>query len=93
MTDMTEHDPDAFVVIHRNTDGVTVYGVGPFPPDERLAEAVVAKGACDCRKDILWIRFPAGIKMLVGIDLSEIIEEVHAAVDALVDQTDRDRMN
>jgi hypothetical protein len=89
---MSESEPDGFIVLHRNPDGRPVYGIGPFPPDERLAEVLVKQGSCDCEREIVYVRFPAGIKLLVGVDLTEIVEAI-TEIAGEQRAADRDLMN
>jgi hypothetical protein len=57
--------PDGIVVMHFPSDGSDSYGVGPFPPDPDLVDAVIENGPCDCRKVLLPVIFPKGIMMMV----------------------------
>lgn len=85
----SESDPDAFIVLHSNPDGRAVYGIGPFPPDEDLADRLVRVGRCGCRREVVWIRFPEGVRLLIGIDVDELLGEAAEAVE----QAGKDRLN
>jgi hypothetical protein len=85
----SEREPDGFVVIHHPPEDGAPYGVGPFPPDERLAEQLGSKSSCGCRVEVLWIGFPTGIKMMIGIEISNVIE----ALDQIDAAAEKDRLN
>jgi hypothetical protein len=79
-TSTTEgNEPDGFVIVHYPVDGSEPYGVGPFPFIESLAELLVTRGNCPCRKVPLSIAFPLGITMVVhGVDFEEMASVLSA---------------
>jgi len=66
------NEPDAFVLVHQPSDGSERYGIGPFPPVPGFEEELVRKKKCDCEVTVLWVAFPAGVRVLVGVDLTEV---------------------
>jgi hypothetical protein len=89
---MTESDPDGFIVLHRNPDGRPVYGIGPFPPDPDLAARLVEFGECPCAKEIVYVRFPTGVSLLVGVEMGDLVEAL-AEIAGEQQQVDKDRLN
>jgi len=86
MTEET-HEPDGFVIIHYPLDGSKKYGIGPYPHFEELAQRMLKSDACSCRKEVLYVAFPAGVTMVVAgvADTETIREAVREVVDAVIE--------
>lgn len=68
--------PDGIVIVHFPSDGDDPYAVGPFPPIPDLVDFVIENAKCDCERKPMAIMFPPGVRMMVGVDLEEVVEQV-----------------
>jgi hypothetical protein len=69
--DTDENDgPDGWGVIHNNpnpgADHAPEYMFGPVPI-KALADLMVTAGNCDCRKHVVPVFFPRGIKLMLDV--------------------------
>jgi hypothetical protein len=87
--DVMGRDPDAVVIVHHPLGGGPAYGVGPFPPIDGLVEQLLTAKQCDCRVEALWIGFPKGIRMVIGVDT----EGIESMVEDILGATNSDRLN
>jgi hypothetical protein len=71
-----EHEADGWAVLHDRSflpqqgDYAPLYLVGPFPNKE-LADLILARLECPCRKTVIPVFFPMGMTMMLTIPLPD----------------------
>jgi hypothetical protein len=72
---MTDRYADGWAVVHHPEDGTDPYILGPYPPIEQEdMESFVREQECTCRRVLMPMGFPKGIKMMMAMDLATAIE-------------------